>query len=323
MSFLVPGYSGMLYQKGNSKTPLLTQIMGRQKYSNSVKFVLGQEYVEEEGAIPAISEAASATAPAPTYITRQQKYNVTQIFHESIAITYAKQSNMATLGGVNIAGQVTNPQDELAFQVARKMSKIRNSIEKTFINGTYNEATADNEVNKTRGLVAAITTNIFDAKGAKLNLFMVDKLLASMDNNGADISNITLWLDNTSRSQLVANAVEMGVPVGEPFVNEFGIRIETLVLNNGNVTLVSGKYLPAGTVLLLNLGAISPVGMITPGKGNFFLEELAKAGAASKYQIFGQMGLDYGMEFLHGKITGLSTTYAEPVGRKVVTVTGA
>ena len=152
---------------------------------------------------------------------------------------------------------------------------------------------------------------------------MVDRLLATMDNNGADISNITLWLDNTSRSQLVANAIELGVPVGEAFVNEFGIRVETLVLNNGNVTLVSGKYLPAGTVLLLNLGAIAPVGMITPGKGNFFLEELAKTGAGSKYQIFGQMGLDYGMEFLHGKITGLSTTYAEPVGRKVVTVTGA
>ena len=323
MSFAVPGYSGMLYQKGNSKTPLLTQIMGRQKYSNSVEFVLGQEYVEEAGAIPAISETASLTAPDPTYITREQKTNVTQIYHETLAISYAKQSNMGTLSGANIAGQIGNPQDELAFQVARKMSKIRNSMENAFINGTYNKATTDATINKTRGLVEAITTNTVAAAGAKLDLFMVDRLLATMDNNGADIANISLWLDNTSRSQLIANAVEMGVPVGEPFVNAFGIRVETLVLQNGNVTLVSGKYLPAGTVLLLNLGAIAPVGMITPGKGNFFLEELAKTGAGSEYQIFGQMGLDYGMEFLHGKITGLSTTYAEPVGRKIVTVTGA
>lgn len=322
MSFAVPGYSGMLYQKGNSKTPLLTQIMGRQKYSNSVEFVLGQEYVEEEGAIPAISETASLTAPDPTYITREQKTNVTQIYHETLAISYAKQSNMGTLSGVNNAGQIANPQDELAFQVARKMSKIRNSMEKAFIQGTYNKATTDATINKTRGLVAAITTNTVAAEGAALNIFMIDRLLATMDNNGADISNISLWLDNTSRSQLIANAVEMGVPVGEPFINAFGLRVETLVLQNGNVTLVSGKYLPAGTVLLLNLGAIAPVGMITPGKGNFFLEELARTGAGSKYQIFGQMGLDYGMEFLHGKITGLSTTYAEPVGKKVVIVSG-
>ena len=43
-----------------------------------------------------------------------------------------------------------------------------------------------------------------------------------------------------------------------------------------------------------------------PGKGNFFLEELAKVGAGTKKQIFGQIGLDHGPEWYSAKITNLS-----------------
>ena len=42
-----------------------------------------------------------------------------------------------------------------------------------------------------------------------------------------------------------------------------------------------------------------------PGKGNFFLEELAKTGAGEKYQLFGQIGLDHGPEWYHGRFTGI------------------
>ena len=39
-----------------------------------------------------------------------------------------------------------------------------------------------------------------------------------------------------------------------------------------------------------------------------------------KYQLFGQIGLDHGPEWFHAKITGLSTTFTAPKGKKVVTV---
>ena len=154
-SFSCPNYSGLLYNKANTKTPFLNMISGRVKYTNSVEFVCGQYYTSEEGAIPEISETASLTAPTATFVTRSPMSNVTQIFMESVAISYAKQSNMATLSGVNLAGQQANPQDELSFQVARKMEKIKRSIEKTFIQGTYNKATTDATINKTRGMVAS------------------------------------------------------------------------------------------------------------------------------------------------------------------------
>ena len=69
-------------------------------------------------------------------------------------------------------------------------------------------------------------------------------------------------------------------------------------------------------------GIMSPVEQPTPGKGNFFLEELAKVGAGVKYQVFGQIGLDHGPEWYAGKITGLSTAMPtqEDMARRIKSV---
>lgn len=308
----------MLFNKGNVKTPFLSMIGGKTKYTNSIKFVLGQEYTSEDGDIPAISETASLTAPDASYITRSQKYNVTQIFMDAVAISYAKQSNMNTLAGVNLAGQQANPKNELDFQVANKMRKMSRAIEKTFIQGQYNEATKDSEINKTRGMNQAIVTNVVAAGGKALDIWLVEQLVNKIDAANGDISNLTLWVDNTAFQQLHGNAVEMGVPVGDFKTNEYGIQIRDLYLPSTTVHVAKGEFIPAGTAYLFNFETIAPVEQVVPGKGNFFLEPLAKTGAGEKYQLFGQIGLDYGNEAFHGKITGLSTEFTAPVGQKVV-----
>ena len=323
-SFSVLNYSGLLYNKANTSTPFLNLISGNVKYTNSVEFVCGQYYTSEEGAIPEISETASLTAPDATFVTRSQLSNVTQIFMESVAISYAKQSNMATLSGVNIANQTANPQDELDFQVARKMEKVKRSIEKTFIQGTYNKAAADNQVNKTRGMLAAITTNVVAASGAALDLWLLDEAVADIKAAGGDISNLYAFVNTTNLLQVNGNAVEMGMPIGVAKDTEYGIQVRDVILPIGaTIKLVLGEFIPAGTALIFNPKYVSPVEQPVPAKGNFFLEELAKTGAGAKYQIFGQIGLDHGPEWYAAKITGLSTTFTAPVGQKVVTVASA
>lgn len=320
-SFLVPNYSGLLYNKANTNTPFLNSISGRVKYTQSVEFVCGQYYTSEEGAIPNISETASLTAPDATYVGRTQLTNVTQIFHESIGISYAKESNMNTLSGVNIAGQTPNPQNELDFQTSQKMDKIKRSIEKAFIQGTYNKAAADNQVNKTRGMLAAITTNVVAASGAALDLWLVDDAVKDIKEAGGDISNLLMLVNATNLLQLHGNAVELGMKVGEPYMNAFGIQVRDIILPIGATVRVGlGEFLPDGTALIYNPAVCGPVEQPVPGKGNFFREELAKAGAGSTYQIFGQIGLDHGPEWYHAKITGLSTTFEKPVGQVVKTV---
>ena len=310
----------MLFNKGNTRTPFLSMIGGKTKYTGSVEFVLGQEYTSEEGDIPSISETDSLTAPKASYVTRKQNTNVTQIFQDAVAISYAKMSNMNTLAGANIAGQQANPLNELDFQVANKMKKLARSIEKTFIQGKYNKATTDAEINKTRGIDEAIVTNVVPANGKSMNIWLVDELVKKIDEANGDISNLTLWVDNTTLNQIHGNAIEMGVEVGAFRANEYGIQIRDLYLPTATVHIAQGQFIPEGTAYLLNFDTIAPVEQPVPGKGNFFLEPLAKTGAGEKYQLFGQIGVDYGNEAFHGKITGLSTTFTAPVGRKVVTV---
>ena len=311
-SFGVLNYSGMLFNKGNTRTPLSSIIGGRAKITNHVEFVTGQEYTTGGGSQPAISETASLTAPDASVVTREQKTNVTQIFQESVGISYAKQSNMGTLSGLNVAGQQANPMNELDFQVAAKMAKINADIEYTFINGTFNKATTDATVNKTRGLVEAVTTNTKAMSSKPLGLWDIADMVKKIYGANAPTDGLCLWCDAVTLFQINADAVQNGLTVVPAARNINGISLSSVVTPIGVVYLYLGEYLPAGTALLLNLSVLAPVFQPVPGKGNFFLEALAKTGAGEKYQLFGQIGLDHGPEWYHGKFTGIAQSFTAP-----------
>lgn len=319
-SFGVLNYSGMLFNKGNTRTPLSAMIGGKLKVTDHVEFVCGQYYTSGGGNQPAISETASLTAPDATVVTRTQMTNVTQIFQESVAISYAKMSNMGTLSGTNIANQVANPINELDFQVAAKMAKINADIEYTFINGAYVKAANDGTANKSRGLVTAITTNVKAMGGAQLGVWDVAELLKDIYGGYAPSEGLFLWVDPVTAMQINADAAVNGMTIVPSDREVNGIRVDRLITPMGDIFVKVGEYLPAGTALLLNIDVIAPVIQPVPGKGNFFLEELARTGAGQKYQLFGQIGLDHGPEWYHGKFTGISTSFTAPT--KQVYVTG-
>ena len=323
-SFSVLNYSGMLFNRGNTRTPLSSIIGGRAKTTNHVEFVIGQEYTGGGGgAQPEISEGASLTAPDASVVTRSQSSNVTQIFMESVGISYAKQSNMGSLSGVNVADQTANPINELDFQVAVKMQKVARDIEYTFINGEYNKALSDSTANKTRGLVSAITTNVKAMGNKALGLWDIAEMLRKVYESNAPTQNLVLWCDAITMFQINADAVNNGLTVVPASREINGINLSSVVTPLGVVYLYLGECLPAGTALLLNLDVIAPVHQSVPGKGNFFLEPLAKTGAGEKYQLFGQMGLDHGPEWYHGKFTGIATTFTAPTYSRSVYVANA
>lgn len=324
MSFNLPNYSGMLFNRGNTKTPLSSIIGSKAKYTDHVEFVVGQSYQGGgNGSQPAISESASLVAPDASITTRSQITNVTQIFQESVAISDAKKSNMGTLAGVNIANQQANPISELDFQVAVKMQKIARDIEFTFIQGAYNKATADTEVNKTRGLVSAITTNTTAMENKPLGLWDIADMVKKIYGENAPTNGLVLWCDAITMFQVNADAVQNGLTVVPADRTINGIALSSVVTPIGVVYLYLGECLPAGTALLLNLDVIAPVYQPVPGKGNFYLEELGKQGAGEKYHIFGQVGLDHGPEWYHGKFTGIATTFTKPTYSRSVYVANA
>ena len=323
-SFGVLNYSGMLFNKGNVRTPLSSVIGSKAKTTNHVEFVTGQEYTAGgDGSQPGISETASLTAPEASVVTREQKTNVTQIFMESVGISYAKQSNMGTLSGINIENQQANPMGELDFQVAAKIQKVNRDIEYTFINGEFHKATKDSEANKTRGLVPAITSNVTAMGNKPLGLWDVADMVKKIYGANAPTDGLCLWCDAVTLFQINADAVQNGLTV-VPAAREInGISLSSVITPLGVVYLYLGECLPAGTALLLNLDVIAPVYQPVPGKGNFFLEQLAKTGAGEKYQLFGQIGLDHGPEWYHGKFTGISTAFEKPTYSRSVYVANA
>ena len=312
-SFQTPNYSGMLFNKGNTRTPLSSIIGNKAAITNHVEFVTGQEYTGGgAGEQPAISETASLTAPDASIVTRSQKTNVTQIFQEAVGISYAKMSNMGTLSGINIENQQANPMSELDLQVSAKIQKIQRDIEYTFINGVFNKATSDSEINKTRGLVTATTTNVTAMKSKPLGLWDVADMVKKIYGQNAPTEGLCLWCDAVTMFQINADAVQNGLTIVPAARDINGIALSSVITPIGVVYLHLGECLPAGTALLLNLDVIRPVYQPVPGKGNFFLEKLAQTGAGEKYQLFGQIGLDHGPEWYHGKFTGIATTFTAP-----------
>ena len=202
--------------------------------------------------------------------------------------------------------------NELDFQVAAKMAKINADIEYTFINGKFNKATSDATVNKTRGLVTAITSNTTAMGSKPLGLWDIADMVKKIYGANAPTDGLCLWCDAVTLFQINADAVQNGLTVVPAARNINGISLSSVVTPIGVVYLYLGEYLPAGTALLLNLSVLAPVFQPVPGKGNFFLEALAKTGAGEKYQLFGQIGLDHGPEWYHGKFTGIAQSFTAP-----------
>ncbi len=319
-SFETPNYSGLLFNKGNTRTPFSSMIGGKTKYTDHVEFAVGQEYTTDGGTQPAISEAASLTAPEASVKKRKQTTNVTQIFQESVGISYAKMSNMGTLSGLNVTGQKANPADELAFQVDAKMKKIARDIEYTYLNGVYAKADSDTKANKTRGILPAITSNIVDAAGKPLTVWMLADALKVIYESNAPTNGLVVWLDAISMFQLNADAQMNGNTIVPASREVNGISLSKVLTPLGEVNLYLGEFLPAGTAGIFNFDVIYPVEQMTPGKGNFYLDALGKTGAGEKYYIFGQTGLDHGPEWYHGKITGISKEFKAPTGVRDVNV---
>lgn len=308
-SFGVLNYSGQLFDKTNTDTPLVANLPRRD--TNSVEFVINSTYATEAPSIPSISETASLTAPEATYVTRAQETNVAQIFQYSTGVSYQKQANTGTLAGVNIAGQQNNVPNEFDFQMAVKTKKARTDLEYTLINGTYNKATTDAEVNKTRGLIEAIKTNTQAAASGELTFDLLNKLLRTMFKNNAPTDGLIILCDAVTKAQITNNWSKLPGYFLPQSRNVGGIAIDQIITDLGTLGVMVHRMVPAGTALLVNMSVLEIVEMPIPGKGNFFWEPLAKTGAGDKGQLYGTAGLDYGPEWYHGKITGLSTEVAD------------
>ena len=303
--FNLPNFAGQVYSATPAVTPFLNLIRGNAVKTDNFQFATGVEYAHQTAAQPAITETASQTAPTAISYVRSQNSNVTQIFHEKVSVTYARQSSSGRLAGIASFGAANEVTDELNFQTARALEKIARDVEYSFINGVYNLAAASNQANKTRGMLAAASATAVDLSNASLTQSVLNSTYKAAFEAGADFTDMVLVCNATVKqmlSTIYASQAGFNLPDSR---NVGGVNLQTVETDFGVLHILLDRFMPSDALLGVDISCVRPVEQDVPGKGNFFREALSKTGAAEEYQIFGQIGLDHGPAWKHFKITNI------------------
>ncbi len=309
-TFNLPNFSGDLFTASPTQTPFLSMIGGVSggKKTDNAEFSTGQLYEFPEASQPEISEDASETAPTATALARQQLTNITQIFHETISLTYTKMANRGKMAGLNSAGQSANPTSELDWQIAQRLKKIARDVEHTFLNGAYHKASASSEANKTRGMFELCSTGTtIDAGSKPISTALLKQLYKKMADAGALFGEMVLFCGSEQKQRITElYESQLGYHVGASR-NVAGMNLTSIENDFFQMGIAYNPFVPKDKILIADVSVCAPVFMDVPEKGTLFLEDLAKVGASERKQIYGEIGLDHGPAFLHGSITGLQT----------------
>jgi hypothetical protein len=152
-------------------------------------------------------------------------------------------------------------------------------------------------------VVTAAATNAVNASSAALSKPLMNQLLRTMAANGAEFVNPVLFCNAFQKQQL--STIYGFAPQDR---NIGGYNIKQIETDFAILGVVWAPQMVTSTLLIVDMAFVNPVFLPVPDKGVLFYEELARTGASEKGQIYGQMGLDYGPEEYHGKITSLSTS---------------
>lgn len=307
-TFNLPNYTGELFSVAPSDTPFLSAIggLGAGKSTTSVEFEWQTEDLETTSANNAKVEGAAA--PTASEVSRSNVTNVVEIHQEAIEVSYTKQAATGLHNGIN--NEASNPvRDELSHQTMLKLKKIAVDVEKSFLSGVYAKPGTNATPRTTRGVVTAITTNVFANAGTPraLTKAIVDNALRDMFTNGAPLDENTVFMVGAAQKVNLSNVYNAGnLNVATSSRNIGGVAIDTLITDFGTFGIMTNRWYPTGQIGIVNLGVCAPVFLNVPGKGHLFVEPLAKTGASEKYQIYGEIGLEYGPEVYHGAIKDLS-----------------
>jgi hypothetical protein len=313
-SFDLPQYIGNLFrvrERPNALLRLIGGLTGAIGLVQSTEFVLGVDYELAAQTQPAKLEGA---APTPSEVGTSQATNLVQIFHESVKLTYSRQGAQGTIAGLAVIpggaqGEVNRP-GTLEWQIDRKMEMIAMQANYSFLRGAYQKPVDNTTARKTRGVLTAVTTNLFDNGGTPRALTKVifEAALRDAMQNGAFQmgAELVVFGDAVQLSALVELYRADGqLPISREVV---GVSVRTIVTTWATVHLVFEPDMPAGTLFVWQPARCRVVAMPIPGKGILFAEPLAKTGSSEEHQLYGELGIDYRHEVNHIVISDLATS---------------
>lgn len=143
-------------------------------------------------------------------------------------------------------------------------------------------------------------------KGVAIKVGDIDSLAQlAYDTGGITDTEATVFM--VGSGQKIATSAAFANYAGkyvEADRNVGGVSVDTIQTNFGRLGVMLDRYVPRHVTSIVSLDQCRPVYLEVPGKGHFFAEPLAKTGASDDVQLYGEVGLDYGNEKSHAKLSG-------------------
>jgi hypothetical protein len=299
-----PQYAGELFMLGNGNTPFLAALGSEARIVNNFDFALSSSWTLASGIQQAISETTALSQETPANYTRDQDVNTCQIVKYDVVTTYkmlssynkliGNSSDYGSIGGENSIDDVHNHNIEAVLK------QIYTNLNYTAWNGTYVRSTGAAVAAKTRGLVEGISTHDTAISGvSSVTKSDMDTHLAGMADAGVDMSGIVIWVGSTAKIK-ISDLYSLNLQTQPRDRMVGGVGLQTLVTDFGEFGIGYDAHVPANSIYFINMPFVKNVWCPVPNKGGLFYEEKATAGAARSGMIYGQWGLDYGAEEMHG-----------------------
>ncbi|MGW5122975.1 SU10 major capsid protein [Streptomyces sp. NPDC004069] len=313
-TFNLPNFVGELFAASPQDTPFLSAIGGLTGGRSVTTTLFQWQGYDLRDAEDDRQRVEGAAAPTGEARARFNVNNVVEIHQEVIELSYTKLAATGQFastgsthpGAVGIAGANPVP-DEADWQIRQALVQAARDIEKTFITGTFANPSSNASPRKTRGILEAIQTNVIDAAGLRLAHDMVlDLLQLAWENGGIQESGTATLMCNGFQKRMLTKIFVTDANYQETTRNVGGVSVSTITTDFGELNVMLNRYMPVDEIAVVSLEQCQPVFMLIPGKGFLFVEPLAKVGASERSQIYGEVGLEYGNEKAHGRITGLS-----------------
>jgi hypothetical protein len=384
-TYNLPNYTGLLFGLTPADTPFFSAIGGLSggAQTTDVEFEWGTYDLRSAGQNVALE---GQTAPTAQERVRGTANNILQIHQEAVAVSYTKQAAIARLGGLASQGAANSVINELDWQTRTMLVQMVRDVNWSFLNGSYQKPTDNTTARKTRGLLAAITSNVVSVagagttgaaaastdiitatahglvagdtvrfnsvgaatplstslvyyviatnlaantysvslvkggtivditadgtvnwnKGAALTKANIDTTLQlAYDNGGLTGGNATVLVGSAQKLAITSAYTAAGYVLKSLDHNLGGVNVTSLETDFGNLNIMLDRAMPQDTIAVVSMEQCTPVFLEVPGKGHFFEEPLAKTGASDQNQLYGEVGLAYGNQLTHAKLTGL------------------
>jgi hypothetical protein len=310
-TFNLPNYDGALYGITPDDTPLLAAIGGLTGGKSTSATVFNWSTYDLRSSSANNSVVEGAAAPTAEGRVRATVHNVCEIHHHKIDVSYTKQaatgqfaSNGSTHTGAVNVGASNAVTDEVAWQIEQALKSVAIDVEKSFLHGSFSNPATNATARKTRGLTGAISTNLTDLNNATIvdEEDILDLMQSVWQSGGIQESGMITLISNATLKRRLTKIFITDKDAEPRDRNIGGVNLTSFETDFGRVNIMLDRHLDTDTILVVSLDELAPVWMEIPGKGKLFAERLSTTGASESWQLYGEVGLEYGLEQHHGAI---------------------